>query len=78
MGWLNANGRAHGDVRILLDCELVGVVEEMTGQSNSFERWGNLIQWVSQSDNDYHLLERSAYFAQIHYPRCRRIIGDIE
>jgi hypothetical protein len=50
----------------------------VSGQGNSFDRWGNLMRWVHSPDNDYDLLERSAYFAQIHFPRCRRIIGDLE
>jgi len=50
----------------------------MTAQENNFMRWGNLVRWMHEDGNDYSLLERSAYFAEIHFPKCRRFTGGIE
>lgn len=34
-------------------------------------RWYNMERWLAEG-GDYDLAERSAYFAEIRYPRCRR------
>lgn len=45
---------------------------------SGFERWYNLTDWIHTPGSDTDLMERSAYFAQIHYPKCREFIGGIE
>jgi hypothetical protein len=50
----------------------------MSGQGDNFVRWGNLMRWVHDEGNDYDLLERSAYFAEIHFPKSRRFTGGLE
>jgi hypothetical protein len=50
----------------------------MTAEQNNFERWGNLMSWILTDGNDFVLLERSAYFAEIHFPKSRRFTGGLE
>lgn len=35
-------------------------------------RWFNMMMWLAECGGDYDLAERSAYFAEIRYPACRR------